>query len=184
LDLKTEFTPADQLIALRTRLVQAHLRSKFEGSRPIRQINRFIFSIGGAILLTAIAYFATPYIQLAEIRMAAHRGDDGVLKLFIDQPSVRRSLELQLTVGQSGVGANVGKTADAYLSAKSLDLLLNGAGHSGPSGWTRMGYETPNRFVAVRSSPGTSQSGAVFTFERVRPFHWKLEKIDLPSDRP
>ena len=116
--------------------------------------------------------------------MAAHRGDDGVLKLFIDAPAVRLSLDQRIAAAASGQGQNAAQTVDNYLSARGLDLLLNGAGPSGGrSDWTNMGYRGLNRFVATRSPSDRPQSGTAFTFERKMPFQWKLERIDLPGGR-
>jgi hypothetical protein len=164
-----------------------------------------------ALLVAAFAgwYYYTPYQTVKEFRAAAQRGDAAALSEYIDLPSVKESLKMDLSIriasdlsrrpgsgefaalGSAFAIAFVGPMVETLVTPEALALMLRGENPSrastapgatarGSDTEVRMRYEGFNAFLMSTQQQGSTADPVVLVFEREGLMSWKLAAIRLP----
>jgi hypothetical protein len=157
----------------------------------------------GAAALAAAGLYATPFFALHQIREAARAQDAQALAAYVDFPAVRESLKTGLRAHLIGVepgpaqvlgadvaGALLGPMIDTLITPESLIRMLQGqppgaaaASASGPATPqpvdTRMGYESPSRFVFAIKPKGSDDDPVELVLHREGLWGWKLAGLRI-----
>ena len=159
--------------------------------------------LAGAVVLAVAGLYATPYLALHQMREAARTHDVRALAAWVDVPAVRDSLKLGLRVKLVGgdvspakvMGAEVasallGPMVDALITPESLGRVLQGQPpaqaalpvETAPAPAqleTRMGYESPGRFVFFIKLRGSYDDPVALVLRRDGLWRWKLAALRL-----
>lgn len=157
--------------------------------------------LAGAVVLAVAALYATPFVALHQMREAARAHDAEALAAWIDFPAVRGSLKSGLrakliggdaspanVMGAEVAGALLGPMVDALITPASLGRVLQGQPpaqaalpvDAAPSEVdTRMGYESPNRFVVAIKPQGSDDDPVELVLSREGLWRWKLTALRL-----
>ena len=157
--------------------------------------------LAGAAVLAVAALYATPFVALHQMREAARAHDAVALAAWIDFPAVRDSLKSGLrakliggaatpanVMGAEVAGALLGPMVDALITPASQGRVLQGqppAQAALPIDTepaqveTRMGYESPNRFVFAIKPQGSDDDPVELVLSREGLWRWKLTALRL-----
>ena len=161
----------------------------------------------GAVVLALAALYATPFFALHQMREAARAQDGQALAAWIDFPAVRDSLKSSLrakliggnvnpahVMGAEVAGALLGPMVDALITPESLGRVLQGqpparaalpvetataAPEVETPVETRMGYESPSRFVFAIKPQGSDDDPVELVLHRDGLWGWKLAALRL-----
>lgn len=155
----------------------------------------------GAVVLAVAALYATPFVALHQMRAAARAHDAVALAAWIDFPAVRDSLKSGLrgsliggpatpanVRGAEVAGALLGPLVDALITPESLGRVLQGqppaqaalpVDTAAAQVETRMGYESPSRFVFAIKRQGSDDDPVELVLQRDGLWGWKLTALRL-----
>lgn len=142
------------------------------------------FALVSSCALTAAAYFASPFIQLAEIQTAAIRRDSSTLSLFLDPAQIQQRLPEGQTICKSATKPS--RPAPARRCTLNLDLLyraVHGANLdvttpvAAYADWAAFRYSGLDHLLAIRRSRSVEAKDIGFDMERIDAFRWHLVAI-------
>lgn len=157
----------------------------------------------GAVVLAAVGLYATPFVALQQMRAAARAHDGPALAAFVDFPAVRESLKLGLraklvggdvtpanVMGAEVAGALLEPMVDALITPDSLARVLRGQPPTQAAAGlgvaeapaqvdTRMGYESPSRFVFAIKPRGSDDDPVELVLRRDGLWGWKLAGLRI-----
>ena len=166
--------------------------------------------ITGAVVgaLLVVAYFASPYLAVRELRSAAISADVDRLNSVVDFPSVRESLKAQMNSALTEKLANdstmkdnpfaglatimipamVEKAVDGFVTPEAFSRLveqgkLKNDGPDRETSWNeyRYAYRDLDHFaVDLRTKNSEPSTVPTFIFERRGAFSWKVVRVELP----
>ncbi|CAN5216072.1 hypothetical protein BH11PSE10_BH11PSE10_14580 [soil metagenome] len=159
-----------------------------------------LFSAAG---LAALGLYLTPYLALHQLRAAARAHDDQAFAALVDFAALRDSLKTGLrakfigdepspasVMGAEVAGALLGPMVDSLITPESLGRVLQGQppaqaalpGAPAPAPEkmeTRMGYESPSRFVFSIKPDGSDDDPVELVLHRDGLWGWKLTALRL-----
>jgi hypothetical protein len=169
------------------------------GKQDLSKARAWFFSAAG---LAALGLYLTPYLALHQLRAAAAAHDAQAFAALVDLPALRDSLKSGLraklvgdapspanVMGAEVAGALLGPMVDSMITPESLGRVLQGQppaqatlpGAAAAPGKleTRMGYESPGRFVFSVKPDGSDDDPVELVLHRDGLWGWKLAGLRI-----